>query len=448
MQKIYNILAKCIRQILINFDYTDLQKYNSLSCNARDEYKKEILQAIPGFYCDNMNKKSLNTFQFKSLANYIEHFMVDCDTKKKYDLMLMTLIEMDSLLEKILYNMHNEAFSRKEVKPLNSNYKEVRIKLFPRVNCKWERNSRGKNTHIRIDNYFKNLLIIDYNSVINSYNDKHFFLQNDYEISNKYSFAAVPYCNVWNHEIEYINEENHNLMHINYIGNKSEDIKFLEGKIEQAMENDIIIFPEVHGCCEIDEEISEFLSEELMYKLPQITILPSCWENRKNYVSILDATGEIIFTQRKYIPYEEEYNGEHYIEDLENYDREVNVIHCDGMGRIAILICRDFLETRYIEEIVELYKLNMILVPSFSTGNYDFKENAGICKSLNCSVLWVNSCSAYNDAKKENFDIISFLSKAEVKNVINGDNEFKHPCEKILSNCKCDGCMLEYNIEL
>lgn len=46
--------------------------------------------------------------------------------------------------------------------PLNDNFKDNDIKLFPRVRCKWERTSRGKNTDVRLDNYIYYLLIFPF----------------------------------------------------------------------------------------------------------------------------------------------------------------------------------------------------------------------------------------------------------------------------------------------
>jgi len=197
----------------------------------------------------------------------------------------------------------------------------------------------------------------------------------------------------------------------------------------------------------LDQEVSQFLSDEFIEDLPKITILPSYWNERQNRVSILDNFGEVMSSQKKYVPYEKNYEGNNYIEDLERTNKEINIIHCEGMGRIAILICRDFLERKLLFDIIDLYKLTMILVPSFSTGNYDFIRTANICKEMNCCVLWVNSCSAYSEDKKNNFKTISFFTAGEVKNTINEKKEKRPPCEYITSRRQCNKeCMFEYEI--
>lgn len=106
-----------------------------------------------------------------------------------------------------------------------------------------------------------------------------------------------------------------------------------------------------------------------------------------------------------------------------------------------------FLERKLLFDIIDLYKLTMILVPSFSTGNYDFIGTANILKEMNCCVLWVNSCSAYSEDKKNNFKTISFFTAGEVKNTIDEKKEKRSPCEYISSRCQCNKeCMFEYEI--
>lgn len=281
MQKIYNILAKSIRQVLNNFDSNKIQKYTSISDEKRKEYKNIIYEEIPDLFTEKMNIKMIKSSQLYTISDCLEQLMIRCDNNKSYELMIMTIQYIDFALENILVNKFNRAFSGKEEKPLNSNYSDINIKLFPRVTCMWERKSRGRNTHIRIDNFLKNLLIIDYKSAKEKYNDKHFFLESRNYLNNKFKFATFPYCNKWNQEIEFINDENYNLMHIKYKGNKSEDLNFVEGKIEEAIGENIVIFPEVHGCYGFDEEISIFLAEEINESLPEIIVLPSCWDDKK-----------------------------------------------------------------------------------------------------------------------------------------------------------------------
>ena len=109
-------------------------------------------------------------------------------------------------------------------------------------------------------------------------------------------------------------------------------------------------------------------------------------------------------------------------------------------------ICRDFLNEDYINDILRLYKVTLLLVPSHSTGEFDFNNIANICKSKSCCVLWLNTCAAYTEEKSDNFKHISFLSKVPMKgksDKIDKRGPCKHICE---DNCRQD-CILQYEIE-
>ena len=49
------------------------------------------------------------------------------------------------------------------------------------------------------------------------------------------------------------------------------------------------------------------------------------------------------------------------------------------------------------------FMLTMIIVPSYSTGAYDFKTSFDLCAHDYCNVIWINSCSAMVPGKEMNF---------------------------------------------
>lgn len=165
MQDIYNILAGSIRKILDNWNSRDIQDFNSITDEALINYKKSISESIPELFDDNMNARLLTKSNLYNMKEHLLSFMDKCVNDKRYDIMLLTISYMDQALCTILQNEANKAFSGCERMPLNDNFKDTDIKLFPRVGCKWERASRGKNTNVRLDNYLYYLLMIDYRSV-------------------------------------------------------------------------------------------------------------------------------------------------------------------------------------------------------------------------------------------------------------------------------------------
>lgn len=118
------------------------------------------------------------------------------------------------------------------------------------------------------------------------------------------------------------------------------------------------------------------------------------------------------------------------------------MIHCDGIGRLAILICRDALERDFLQAILDILKITLLIVPSYSTGYYDFSENLQMCRAYDCSVVWINTCSAIPADKRKEDGTIGFVKKAGKRTrVKNGEY-----CQTF-SNCikdsgeKCSNCI-------
>ena len=71
----------------------------------------------------------------------------------------------------------------------------------------------------------------------------------------------------------------------------------------------------------------------------------------------------------------------------------------------------DFMQNEYRRMILDVLKATLIIVPSFSTGNFDFRQVMGECRQYDCGVIWLNCCGAMHleDAKKSNFKDIGYL---------------------------------------
>ncbi|MCM1541287.1 MAG: hypothetical protein NC121_08495 [Blautia sp.] len=160
---------------------------------------------------------------------------------------------------------------------------------------------------------------------------------------------------------------------------------------EQA---DILVYPEMLGT----EELAEYLSGKLDLRdnildngFPRLTICPTIWKQNRNYCKVLDDIGEVVCEQQK-----------HHGVDLKQFkskeditsDRVIYILHCYGIGRIAIAICKDFILTDYLRILAEYLKVSLLLVPSFTSGDYQFRELASKYPEKDCNVIWINTCSA------------------------------------------------------
>ena len=106
------------------------------------------------------------------------------------------------------------------------------------------------------------------------------------------------------------------------------------------------------------------------------------------------------------------------------------------------LICKDFLTTKYMEQLMRCFKLTLILVPSFSTGSYDFRQTLDLCAHDDCNVVWINTCAAIEKGKEQNFEAIGAVRKR-----ISRKDDESHtlckmpPCDKAFTGTCNHDCM-------
>ena len=129
-------------------------------------------------------------------------------------------------------------------------------------------------------------------------------------------------------------------------------------------------------------------------KLPDLILLPSRWENRSNFLWVSNSNGIHLGTQNKYFPYRDEKNNcREGLNPPVKY--ELLVIHVYNKQRIVIMICSDFLEAKnstVYKVIYEEINPSLVIVPAFSAGQYDFRQEACSVSKYGASVVWGNCC--------------------------------------------------------
>ena len=270
-----------------------------------------------------------------------------------------------------------------------------------------------------MDNFLFNLLLME-NEILGELIDKHFFLNSslfpNFNKKKSLKIAATPLRLEKKFKVLPYNENKIQHFKIDYDESDFDSQNhIIWNKILTAAQNksDIILFPEMLGNSTMVDFIQEkihSLPEEKQKDIPSIIILPSYWEKKCNTVTILDKFGNIICRQSKQNPFRVEQNGRGYLEGILS-SLVVNIFHFEGIGRIAILICKDFLTTQYMEQLMRCFKLTLIIVPSFSTGSYDFRQSFDLCAHDDCNVVWINTCAALEKGKEGNFENIGYVRK-------------------------------------
>ena len=436
MPYIYNVFAELCSYVIRSAREGTFFHYSCISASAKTQILKSIYHEVNGLFASEITREdSVNLLYISQLdirrltagdldeAFYrsLNAFISRC--KEHSDIFsLIALIQvLDESLENLIQDKISEYQSDNFSIVLNTNREITGIGLLPRCSCCWERRHRLYYSNTHLDNYLFHLLLLE-NSVLEDLVDVHYYLKDDFFPSfsenGELRIAATPLRLEQRYTTEYYEEDNVQYFRITY-GNQDfdPDNELIWQKIIRASENssDIILFPELQGNPQTVRYVQErlrALSPKDRASIPAMIILPSVWdrESSQNTVTVLDRNGRILCRQGKQMPFRMDVGGRGYLEGIRS-SQVVHIFHYKGIGRIAILICKDFLMTGYMEKLMRSFKLSLIIVPSFSTGSYDFRQSFDLCAHDDCNVIWINSCAAMSSGKENNFINIGYVRK-------------------------------------
>ncbi len=420
MHKIYNLVAELCSYVISSCTEDFFVKYSCISRSEKERIYSLVNSRVGGLLsADNevlqLSQKSLTEDFLASLLAFAD------DIKKEGDYFAVVGLAqlLDDALETVL-RVQTAEFQKDDFSVvLNTNREATGIGLLPRCSCIWERKRRLSHYYNRMDNFLFNLLLME-NSILGELIDKHFFLSQSFfpHFAEKHflKIAATPLRREAHFTVSMYDESKVQYFKIDYQGfDYEKDNDLIWNKILEAgkKDSDIIVFPEMLGNPAMEEYIIQkihALSSSAQKTIPSLIILPSFWKNNRNMVTILDNHGSVVCRQGKQNPFRVEQNGNGYLEGI-NSSLVVNIFHYEGIGRMAILICKDFLTTKYMEQLMRCFKLTLIIVPSYSTGSYDFRQSSDLCAHDDCNVVWINTCAAMEKGKEANFENIGYVRK-------------------------------------
>ena len=422
MRNLYNIVAQLCSDIVDSCSEEFFVRYSCISPaekarvdgTLRRDFGELFRQGERGEVRE-LSPEDLTDEFFEKLVRLVAHLKAEGDFYLMMGLLQALDQSLAALLEKAICEFESEKFSV----VLNTNRESVGIGLLPRCSCAWERKHRLVHRYDHLESFLYNILLME-NSVLGDLIDEHFFLKKGlfphFAERNALKVAATPLNLDRSFEVRLCDRGKVQYFNIAYKKQSfDEDNELIWGKIWTAAQNgsDIIVFPELMGNAEMVRFVSDKiknLSPSEADKVPSLIVLPSYWERNRNVVTVLDKFGNVVCRQNKQNPFRKEFNGVGYLEQI-NPNLVVNILHFQGIGRIAILVCRDFLTTHYMEQLMRCFKLTLIIVPSYSTGSYDFRRSFDLCAHEDCNVVWINSCAAFTKGKEANFKDIGYVRK-------------------------------------
>lgn len=448
----YNFMAIIIKNLLQILkeegNQNALENYIAADNRERRTIECKLRKELPELYESKNIKEIFNDYQFKEkIGSFIR-------INKDAYVFIALLRKLDVYLsDERIFNFDNYKY----IRGLNSNIKETRIVILPRCECFWERGHRGEQYGVKLVHMMKYFYYFEVNNegVLLGYKGICFEIKN-YLVHENFFYGSVRKSRLVLGISPLLKDSCLTKPKSYKVGIakkfsvrlKKTKINILKKRIEAVLDKtkeeevDILVFPEMLGSEEINDCIKKKLeSNDDEKEYPSLIVAPSVWEGNHNTVSIFLSSGEVIGKQEKQNPFMKEKEvkteKEVLIEDIDP-TREILLFHCHGIGRIAVAICKDMLTDDYRRILIEELKVTLLIVPSYSSGFYDFSLTLEECVRNDIVSIWINSCSALEDGKK-------CIGMVRGAGKVSGSKSFYEQCEEV--RCRND-CFFKCELEL
>ena len=242
------------------------------------------------------------------------------------------------------------------------------------------------------------------------------------------------------------------LFDILHVKPESEILTRIQDGYRTASEHgaNILMFPEMLGIEAIYSldslgynPIFRTLCKETADFVPQLILAPSLWKANTNSVNIYLSSGKKLCVQEKQHRYSFRGKNGKCKENLKDIDRTISILHVPGWGRIVVPICIDFLNEPYRHLLVTKLKADILLCPSYSSGEYNFLSAIDAYSEYGAYTVWLNTCSALN---RKVGDVPELVGAASAP-VVSSHSRIVRFCPTCAGNC-LKGCLFMVSLPL
>ncbi len=402
IKKLYNIMSFALRKVMDCSSERDFERMRDLEETYRLDITDRLVVRFPDMFIPGTrNVRAVSELQllFSSLLEDLERYLTEMSDQEE----LIFLIKyLDLFLEDTVYACILPDEEQYFFECLNDNVSECGICLLPRISCKWEHENREAYISYNILFYLRNFYYVTTEDV-KDFRIQHILMPKELFrhaiLRREFRVAVSPVVGEKVVEVTepYVRE------HGRYVAVKQIKPEVENCLLEHTLDSlkqasvlqaDILLFPEMLGTDKIVDALGYELDRRERIEendFPRLAICPSVWKQNRNSCTILDDMGETVCKQEK-----------HYGVKLKRWDAKedivsnhnIYILHCYGIGRVAVAICKDFLMNEYLKILVEKLKVNLLLVPSFTSKDYQFETRISQYGDQDCSVVWINTCSA------------------------------------------------------
>lgn len=327
------------------------------------------------------------------------------------------------------------------MEPLNSNYEECGISIYPHTDPKWDVSKSERNRQNTFNSMFKRYFIIrksdesPFKMTMHYWSESNLLQETDFGWKMKIALSPVM-DSVMLSSQEIAGEHG-------VVINGIENVEVVENRVLRIFEKvflegyNLIVFPEMLG--------TEGIIEKIIWKMRQhpeiatLVLLPTICREKMNSLNVLGPGGVKILCWNK--------SAEFVLIDENNIKKreilaqnnEIHVLLTEELGNIVFPICADFLEPEQYNLLRDVARADTIICPSFSPGVNAFKST--LIKGLASKILsiWINCCAAKQfsvcqDKFSNTLGMIQLPDASVDKNII---TELQRKCKGICADTLC-----------
>lgn len=419
----FDQMAEIIRRIEEEEVFRE-KDFSSLLGDKNNQIYLDLISLFPKLIKDDRSFRSLTISDIDETFSSAVSVVLDGGNVAMLHLLLYY---MDRGIEDCYMQMTGFEDDIESCDALNINIHDTHIIILKKAKCKWSMRQPGNGLNGLLKNFYyidQNKLdgmqiknyILDYRAVLKTGNTSLKIAVSPITREKTVEFSA-PYDGI------------NGKTGISQKVFRVERILKEELITNQVIENihiageedvDILVFPEMLGTQDMLCKVMEALGSNWETDVPALIVFPSVWEKTENDLtntnkSYMILNGEeVLFEQHKRCDYKYDTADGPVYEDI-NRDRDknniLNIIHVEGLGRICIVICYDYLDEENQERIMQNIRPTLVCTPSFSTGSFHFETLAEAFFKQSCNLVWCNTCSAAHETKKDkNFEIIGLVT--------------------------------------
>lgn len=385
---------------------------------------------------------TLGNEEVEYINSVLDDLKQNHESKKEYIYLLAR--EVENKLELYSEWQMEEVFY--VVEPLNTNYKETGVILYPHTKPRWDMSKSERKRIRNLNAVFSNYMLIrqeeaaPFEIVMYYWNDEGLLKPLD---AGWYLPVAIsPVTDGAKIKSQKKELPQGRIVRVDGLENE----EFVNNRVldvfdEIYKENySIIVFPEMLGTIDVVREI-----KIRMRKHPECTtivLLPTICKDGENTLIILGPNGTECLRQNKlssFILIDDE--GNRVREELV-YDNKIHLVNTRELGIIAFPICADLLDPKYYHAITEVAMADTIICPSCSPGITAFTETLNKGMPLKILQIYLNTCSAKGVSRNGKVsDVVGIIQLPDKAKTVN--EEIRRECGGI---CEVEYCYFDINI--